>query len=258
MLLEMFAAILLVGAVGGYLGGIVGAGMGATVVPGLILLGIDPVISIGSSLLLHVLIAPLGGIVHYKFGHVRRKIFIPLIIVGVLGTFLGANVSTHLPAGVLKLLIGILAIIAGLLIIVRYPRGNRRKLTIAPISKRLRMVSTSTVATIALIAGLFYGMSGAMWGSIGVPLLILVGVTPHAAIGSSLLARSTVALAGASTYYFLNGVQADIAFPLLTGGSTGILLGAFITKRLSPKMLKLIIGIAVIILGVSVLVKQVI
>ncbi len=258
MPIETLVAIVLVGALGGYLGGIVGAGIGATVVPGLILLGIDPIIAIGSSLLLHVLIAPLGGIAHYKFGHVRRRILVPLVLAGVLGAFFGANASTHLPADVLKLLVGISAIAAGLLITVRYPRTNQRKLTLPSVKKRLRVVSTPTITAIALIVGLLYGASGAMWGSIGVPLLIIVGVTPHVAVGSSLLARSIVALAGSSTYYFLNGIQADIILSLLAGGSIAILLGALTTKRLPSRKLKLIVGVAVIVLGASVLVKQMI
>lgn len=258
MPIEVLVAILLVGGVGGYLGGIVGAGIGATVVPGLILLGVDPVIAIGSSLLLHVLIAPLGGISHYKFGHVRWRIFVPLVLVGVLGAFLGANISIHLPAEGLKLLVGISTIAAGLLITVRYPRANQLKLTLAPISKRLRVVSTPMVVSIALIAGLSHGALGTGWGPLGVSLLILVGVLPHTAVGSSLLARTFVALAGASTYYFLNGIQADIVFPLLAGGSIAILLGTFTSKRLQPRTLKLIVGVSVIVLGASVLIKQVI
>jgi len=255
---EVLVATLLVGAVGGYLGGVVGAGIGATVVPGLILLGVNPVIAIGSSLLLHVLIAPLGGISHYKFGHIHWRIFLPLLLMGVLGAFIGANVSIHLPAEVLKLLVGVSTITAGVLITVRYPRANQHILTPASLSEKLRIASMPTVASIALIAGLSHGALGTGWGPLGVSLLILAGVLPHTAVGSSLLARSFVALAGASTYYFLNGVQADIVLPLLAGGSIAILLGALTAKRLPPRTLKLIVGVAVIVLGASVLIKQVI
>jgi|GEM_PF-1298754 len=257
MSIELLVAILLVGAVGGYLGGVVGL-IGAAVVPGLILLGVDPVIAIGSSLLLHVLIAPIGGISYYRFGHVRRRIFVPLLLVGVLGAFLGANVSTHLPAGELKLLVGISATAAGLLVIVKYPRRNEIKSTLAPVSKRLRMVSTPTVASIAFVAGLAHGALGLGWGTLGISFLILAGVFPHTAVGSSLLARSFVALAGVSTYYFLGDLQADVVIPLLAGGLIAIPFGVLTAKRLPPRTLKLIVGVVVIVLGASVLIKQVI
>jgi hypothetical protein len=258
MPLEILVTILLIGAIGGYLSGVVGVGMGATVVPSLILLGVDPITAIGSSLLQDVLIAPLGGISHYKFGHIRRRIFVPLAVVGMLSAYLGANISTYLPAGSLKLLVGISAIAAGLLIIVKYPRARERKLTPTLIGKVLRVVSTSTVALIALIAGLSYGALGMGWGPLGISLLILARVSPHTAVGSSVFARSFVALAGASTYYFLVGIRADIALPLIVGGSIAVPFGALTAKRLSPRTLKLIIGVAVIMLGSSVLLKQVI
>lgn len=257
MSIEVLAAILLVGGIGGYLGGVVGL-IGAAVVPGLILLGVDPVIAIGSSLLLHVLIAPIGGISYYKFGHVRRRIFVPLLLMGVLGAFLGANISTHLPAGELKLLVGISTIAAGLFVIVKYPRRNEIKLTLATVSKRFRMASTPTVASIALVAGLAHGALGLGWGALGISFLILAGVLPHTAVGSSLLARSFVALAGVSTYYFLGDLQADVILPLLAGGLIAIPFGVLTAKRLPPRTLKLIVGVVVIVLGISVLIKQVI
>lgn len=258
MPIEVLIAILLVGAVGGYLSGVVGVGTGAIIVPGLILLGVKPTIAIGSALILQVLISPLGGILHYRFGHARRRIFMPLLLAGVLGAFLGAIVSTRLPTEMLGLLVGIVIISGGLLIIVRYPRPNKQKLTLASLRKRLRMISTSWIVSIALIAGLFHGSLGTGWGPIGIPLLILAGVGAHTAIGSSLLARSFVALVGALTYFFLGKLQVDVVLPLLAGGSVAILLGALTAKRLPPRTLKLIMGIAVIALGASVLVKQVI
>lgn len=258
MTAEAVLAIVAIGAVGGYLGGIVGAGVGATVVPGLILMGVDPVTAIGSSLLLHVLIAPIGGISHYKFGHFRRRVFVPLAIAGIIGAFVGGNVSLRLPSDGLKLLIGFSTIAAGLLITVRFPKNNNRHLTPKKIGKKLKRVKVPTVGLIALIAGLSHGAVGTGWGPLGVSLLILAGVYPHTAVGSSLLARSFVALAGASAYYFVGDSWAETVIPLLAGGAIAMILGALTAKRLKSKTLKKIVGVAVIVLGASVVLKLVI
>lgn len=258
MAVEALIPIIVVGAVGGYLTGAVGVGTGAVVVPGLILLGVNPAVAIGSALILQVLISPLGGVLHYRFGHAQRRIFVPLLLAGVLGAFIGANISTYLPAEVLGLLIGIVIISGGLLIVVKYPRNNSKNLTLASISNKLRTISPLWVASIALIAGFFHGSLGTGWGPIGIPLLILVGVAPHTAVGSSLLAKSLIALVGASTYYLLGSLQADVILPLLAGGSVAILLGALTAKRLPPRTLKRIVGVTVIVLGASVLIKLVI
>jgi hypothetical protein len=114
------------------------------------------------------------------------------------------------------------------------------------------------VISIALVAGLAHGALGLGWGALGVPLLILIGVLPHAAVGSSLLTRSFVALTGASTYYFMGGLRADVIIPLLAGGLIAIPFGALTAKRLPPETLKLIVSVAVVILGASVLIKMVI
>lgn len=258
MVIETLIAVLVLGAVGGYLGGIVGAGIGATVVPGLILLGVDPVIAIGSSLLLHVLISPLGGFYHYKLGHVRRKIFVPLVLVGMLGTFLGANISSHLPKTELTILIGASTMLAGASIVVRFPQWKNSWSALRRLNGGLLKHTNSSVALIGLVAGLSHGALGTGWGPMGVPLLILVGVLPQVAVGSSLLARFFVALVGTSTYFTLTGVQPDIVLPLLVGGSIAIVIGASTAKRLQSKTLKRIVGIAAIVLGASVLVKQVV
>jgi hypothetical protein len=256
MPVESLIVTILVGVVGGYIGGVVGL-IGAVVVPGLILLGVDPVAAISSSLLLHVLIAPIGGISHYKLGHVHRGIFVPLTLAGALGAFLGANISTHIPAEELKLLVGVLTIGAGSLVIIKYPRKNETKSTL-PTGKGLVAISAPAVVSIALFAGLTHGALGLGWGALGIPFLVLAGVLPHTAVGSSLLSRAFVALAGASTYYFLGFLRADVVLPLLVGGLIAIPFGALTAKRLPPRTLKRIVGISVIVLGISVLIKLVI
>ncbi len=256
--IEITIAIALVGGIGGYLGGIVGAGIGATVVPGLLLIGVDPTVAVGSSLLLHAIIAPIGGYSYHRFGHVRKKIFVPLLIMGIIGAFIGANVSLHLPANDLKLLIGVSTIAAGLLITVKYPRPHNGELTPKQLAKKLRFASVPTVGLIGLVAGLSHGAAGTGWGPLGVSLLILAGISTHTAIGSSLLARTFVALAGASTYFFLGEGWLEIMAPLLAGGTIAMIFGVLTSRRLESRTLKRMVGIAVIVLGVIVLVKLVI
>lgn len=258
MAVETLVAILLVGAVGGYLGGIVGAGIGATVVPGLILLGVNPAIAIGSSLLLHVLISPLGGFYHYKLGHWRRKIFVPLVMAGMLGAFFGASISSHLSTMELTILVGASTMAAGILIVVEFPRPSNRESALKDLVRRLRAPRTSLIVSVGLVAGLSHGALGTGWGPLGVPLLMLAGTLPQIAVGTSLLARFFVALVGSSTYFALMGAQLDIVLPLLVGGSVAIIAGALTAKRLQSETLKRIVGIAAIVLGANVLIKQVI
>ena len=257
MPLDVPIAILLIGAMGGYLGGIVGAGIGAIVVPGLVLIGIDPKVAIGSSLLLHVFIGPLGGISHYRLGHVRWRIFSSLALAGMMGAFLGAAVSTHLPGEELTMIVGISTAVAGLSILANSTRHSNTPRVLTYLNGKLQKVRLSPIALIGFTAGISHGALGTGWGPIGVPLLILAGVVPHVAVGSSLLARTLVALVGGSTYYAFYTIQSNVVLPLLAGGSIAILLGALTAKKLSPKLLKLIVGIVAIVLGSLVIIKWV-
>lgn len=258
MALETLLGIVAVGAIGGYLGGIVGAGIGATVVPGLILLGVNPTVAIGSSLLLHTLISPLGGVYHHKLGHVRRKILLPLALAGMLGAFVGASIATQLPSKELTTLVGVSTMVAGLLIVVKFPMPkNNNHFRLRNLARKLRGPKSQSIALIGLVAGLSHGALGTGWGPLGVPLLILAGVAPKIAIGSSLLARVFVALVGSSTYFTLIGVPLDIVLPLLVGGSIATIVGVATAKRLHPKTLKHIVGVVAVVLGAIVLMKQV-
>ncbi|MEW6592805.1 MAG: sulfite exporter TauE/SafE family protein [Candidatus Hadarchaeota archaeon] len=250
-------AVLLVGSVGGYLGGVVGAGVGATIVPGLVLLGVDPTVAIGSSLMLHVLISPLGGLYHYKRGNSRKKILVPLALAGMVGAFSGALLSTHIPTKELTILVGVSTIAAGAFIIIKFPRPNGKGNVLKELARKLRGPTASAIALVGLVAGLSHGALGTGWGPLGVPLLMFLGVLPQTAIGSSLLARFFVALVGGSTYFAFTGVQLDVLLPLMFGGSIAVILGAATAKRLRSKTLKKIVGITAIVLGAVVLVKQV-
>ncbi len=257
MAIEMTIGILLVGMIGGYLGGLVGI-IGATIVPGLILLGVDPVTAISSSLLLHVLISPIGGLSHYKLGHVHRKIVVPLILGGGLGAFFGANISSRLPGPELKIIIGVITIAAGLLSITRYSRKNSIKSKLTNANGDLSKSVLVSIVSIAVIAGLTSGALGLGWGALAIPVLMLIGISPHDAVGSSLLTRAFVALVGVSTFYLVGGLRAEVILPLLVGGIIAIPLGALTTKRLQPKTMKKIVGMVIILLGISILVKLVI
>ena len=62
---------------------------GGVLVPGLLLLGVDPRFAAAASLFLQVLVIPIGAGAHYRLGNVTRTIALPLILGGVVGAFIG-------------------------------------------------------------------------------------------------------------------------------------------------------------------------
>lgn len=254
MLLELLLSILLVGAVAGLIGGVTGAGIGAVTVPSLIMLGFDPIPAIGASLALQVVVASLGSVAHHRLGNVQARIFGPLVLAGALGAFLGANITTHLPVEELKVVLGVVVTVIGIILLTK-PLGRLEGRRTTRRAKLLG-VSLPFIALIGFIAGAVTGALGAAWGSLGVSALILAGAVPHAAAGSALLARIPVAFVGVWTYITVGSeFQLDLALPLLAAGSVFVLIGAVVSSRLHPQQLKEIIGAAVMFLGVLLLIK---
>jgi len=57
---------------------------GGVLVPGLLLLGVEPRVAAPLSLLLQVIVIPLGATSHAAIGNVQRSIAVPLIVGGVI------------------------------------------------------------------------------------------------------------------------------------------------------------------------------
>ncbi len=78
---------------------------GGVLVPGLLLMGVDPRFAAAASLFLQVLVIPIGAGAHYRLGNVTRSIALPLILGGVVGAFLGPFFASMLPKDVIARLV---------------------------------------------------------------------------------------------------------------------------------------------------------
>src|SRR3989304_3054574 len=118
----MMASVLgiaVVGLASGWVMGTSAAGWGALSVPLLILLGVEPLVAITSSLLASILLSLFGGMAHRRYAPSRGAGLPALLVGGVGGAFVGSLVSPTLPGPILKLLIGVTTLIMGLLTLVR-------------------------------------------------------------------------------------------------------------------------------------------
>jgi hypothetical protein len=166
---------------------------GGVLVPGLLLLGVEPRVAAPVSLLLQVLVIPIGAAGHHALGNVRRRVAGPLIAGGVAGAVGGALVAASVPQDLVARGVGL--VIVGIGVVVLTSLRPSRRATSVP-----REPGQRAVGSIGLVAGLASGISGAGWGPIGVKLLILAGLEPRHAVGSSLVGRICMAIAAVATY----------------------------------------------------------
>jgi uncharacterized membrane protein YfcA len=253
MMMWLFS-IGLVGIVSGWVMGTSAAGWGALSVPLLILLGVDPLVAVSSSLLASILLSLFGGVTHWRYDRSRVRGLPSLLVGGMGGAFVGSLVSPTLSGPVLKLLIGVTTLIMGLLTLLRQnglgPRDPGDLKAVKWEKKHMAFFG------IGAVAGLSAGAFGTGWGPIGVTLLLWAGIPPHTVIGSSLMSRTLVAATASSSYLLQSDLlRWEILLPLFLSGAGGVWLGVRTSNGLPPGRLRKFLGGVVTLLGVFTIAK---
>ena len=242
------AGAALVGAAAGLSATSIGV-FGGVLVPGLLLLGVPPAVAAPLSLLLQVVVIPLGATSHAAVGHVKRSITVPLIIGGVAGSIGGALLATSVPADVVARAVSLVIVVVGLIVLASVRNGYA--------SGRVdhEEVHSTRIGAIGGVAGFASGISGAGWGPIGVKLLILSGLEPRHAIGSSLVGRITMAVAAIATYALVAVERGFVAIDprlfavLLCASAAAMVPGTMVIARLGRG--RAAVGVAILSIGLA-------
>ena len=220
---------------------------GGVLVPGLLLLGVDARFAAAASLFLQVMVIPLAAGSHYRLGNFSRSVFVPLVIGGVIGAFIGPFFAALLPKDVIARFVAGMIVIVGVIVLATL------HLTGLGAVRSEGDVPRARVSGIGLTAGFASGISGAGWGPIGVKLLILSRIDPKQAIGSSLFARIFMAAAAVVGYITaqsaFKNVQPDfwLILPLFAGSIAPMIPGALVVSRLGRERAT----VAITILSIS-------
>jgi uncharacterized membrane protein YfcA len=205
---------------------------GGVLVPGLLLLGVDARFAAALSLFLQVLVIPLAAGSHYRLGNFSRSVFVPLVIGGVIGAFIGPFFAALLPKDVIARFVAGLIVIVGAIVLGTLHWGGLGSI------RKDGDVPAVRVTGIGLTAGFASGISGAGWGPLGVKMLILSRIEPKQAIGSSLFARVFMAAAAVVGYITaqsaFQNVHPDfwLILPLFAASIAPMIPGALIVSRL--------------------------
>jgi uncharacterized protein len=222
---------------------------GGILVPGLLLLDVDPRVAAPLSLVLQLIVIPIGATSHYRLGNVQRQITVPLIVGGVLGAAAGALFASSVPGEVISRLVAIVIIAIGIIVVLSLRNGGGGGEAV------VENVHPARIGGIGGIAGFASGISGAGWGPIGVKLLILSRIEPRHAIGSSLVGRLFMAMSGVVTYaisaWAASGVRFEMTLliPLLAGSIAAMVPGAYVVSRLGRRRASA--GVAVLSIGLA-------
>src|SRR3954463_3509988 len=247
----------------GMLVGITGMGGGSLMTPLLILvIGVKPVVAVGTDLAYGAVTKTLGGWRHFKKGTVFPRLAFwlavgscPAALVGVwvldrLRDALGDDFDTFM----LVAIGGALLVTGGLVLL--------RALAISDAAARergaFRMQTRHKVAAVALGAsvGFVLGITSAGSGTlIGVGLILGFRLSPHRVVGTD-VAHAAVLLWVAALGHMISGnVDYGLAGTILIGSLPGVWIGTNLATRMPKNALRAALGVVLLASSLALLSK---
>ena len=198
----------------------------------LISMGVPPAAASASVHTAETFTTAVSGISHVAHGNVDWRLFLRIVIPGVIGGVLGAYVLTQIDASTAKPIV--LAYLAALGLYLFY-RGVMHRHT----ERRPRIVSP-----LGLVGGFLDAAGGGGWGAIVTSNLLVQGSNPRRTIGTVNTAEFFLTVTISLTFIAALGWKAFTVatLGLLIGGVLAAPFGAFITKRVNPDSLLTFVG----------------
>jgi len=267
----LFAAVCVAALFCQYADASIGMGYGTTLTPILIIVGFAPLEVIPAVLLGQLVGGIAAGLAHHRLGNIsldfkrderlikqlikgrmRRLIYLPkstdskvifiLAVCGIIGALVGVCTAINISQLALQTYIGAVVLAVGILILIRRNR-------MVPFSWR-------SLAGVGLVASFNKGISGGGYGPLVTGGQIISGREVKNSVGSTTIAEVLVCIVGLLGYLIADGYFSwEIAAAVSIGSVIAALPAAFTVRRISSQKLKLLIGVATLILGTYTLVK---
>ena len=244
-----------IGFVVGILMGLTGIGGAAYVTPILILLGVPPLVAVGSNVTFLVVAKSWGAFLHIRKKNIDYLIFKFLVLGNILSIGIAYLTLTYIATfnneffnKILVFFLGFLLIGIGfqyLLNILRRKKANKR-------CDKIQLKKLSSFLMGALISFLinFTSIGG---GSILMPYLMKVMDNPRIMVGTSLLFGFITVVLASLLHIGLGNVNLQVSLLLILGSLPGIYIGTMLTTNIQRNVLLIFIAISVIIIGIIML-----
>ncbi|STY28348.1 Sulfite exporter TauE/SafE [Legionella wadsworthii] len=255
--MEQFLVFALVGFIVQVIDGALGMAYGVIVTGILVTYGIPPAVASAAVHTAEIVTTGISGLSHAMFKNIDYKLIRQLAIPGVLGSILGAFLLTKAAENIARPFIAIYLIITGFYILYRaFQGGNIMELIKNFMVKRLktRRALPSNHARGLTPLGFFGGfldaVGGGGWGSIVNSTLLIQGTSPSYTIGTVNLAEFLITLSVSATFFFTIGITHwPIILGLISGGAIASPFAAYLARHLQPRLIMLLAGIAITLLG---------
>jgi len=201
------------------------------------ILGVPPATASAGVHIVESFTTGVSGVSHALHRNINWRLFMRLLIPGVIGGALGAYVLSTLDASITRPFVMAYLTAIGLYLLYRgfgFPHRPREPRIVAPLG---------------LAGGFLDAAGGGGWGPVVTSNLLLQGSNPRTTIGTVSATEFFLTVTISASFLFHLGMEGfDSAFlnpvlGLLVGGVAAAPLGAIVAKRVSPRKLMVMVGV---------------
>lgn len=174
-----------------------------------------------------------SGLSHLFHRNIDGKLFLRLVIPGMIGGFLGAYLLSSLDAGFVRPFVLVYLASIGLYLLwrgLRYPPKVREAKIVEPLG---------------LVGGFLDAAGGGGWGPVVTSNLLIQGADPRKVVGTVSAAEFflTVTISAAFIYHLGVADLAGATLGLLIGGIAAAPIGAWAAKHFPAKRMLILVGV---------------
>ncbi len=257
-----FLLFALVGFIAQIVDGALGMAYGVVGTGVLVSLGIPPAVASAAVHTSEIVTTGISGLSHAMFKNIDYVLFRRLVIPGIIGSIIGAYLLTKTSEQLARPFIAIYLVIMGGFILYRAFQGGKiikliKNFIVKRVSRRaLPSNHARGLIPLGLAGGFFDATGGGGWGSIVNSTLLVQGTTPHYTIGSVNLAEFLITISVSMTFFFTIGITHwPIIIGLIAGGAIASPFAAYLVRHIQPRIIMLMAGIVVMLLGIHSSVK---
>jgi len=242
---------IVIGLAAGALSGMFGVGGSILTTPFMrLFLGVPGMIAVGTPLPVVIPTAISGTTVHYRNGMVRVKLGVACGAIGSFTAVVGAR-TTSLFSGQVMMIITA-AFIFLVAIRFAYEEGRRDRGEVGDEGKRREeKITWYRIAFTGLAAGFVSGFLGVGGGAFLVPaFVIILGISMHEAVATSLLSISIMAIPGSIEHYLMGNVDISLMVPIAIAAIIGAQIGARFSAKTQERKLRAGFAIFLVVMAI--------
>jgi uncharacterized membrane protein YfcA len=226
--------------------GALGMAYGVTSTSLLLSAGVSPSVASASVHAAEVFTTGASGISHWKFGNVRKDLFIKLAVPGAAGAALGAYVLTSVDGTVIRPYVAGYLLVMGLIIFLK------------AVGKTIFPRELKGVRLLALFGGFVDASGGGGWGPVVTSTLISGGHHARLTIGTTNAVEFLVSLTAAGVFSLFVGLAGwQVVIGLILGGVLAAPLGAYVCHKINHRVCMFLVGTLITILSLRTIILSI-